>query len=224
MTDYIAIETDPALRRGIYGLTELTRYLSIDGDRTLSATTVSRWITTISNSDHAARRPDYSFADLVSMLVVRNLVDLGMQIREIHEAEIHLREVYGIDRPFLSVKLKTDGVDVFYEASPSLVEQLTSANRGGQEVIRPAIAAALSGVNYHNGLAAEWSPLDGIVLDPTIQFGEPCIAETRITTRLIADLINDSGVDPSLVALSYRIGEDAVRRALQFEERLAAAA
>src|ERR1700733_11989057 len=113
--DYAAIEHDPALRRGVYGLTELTHYLSLERDQALSPSTVARWIAGISKPDtHQARRPDYSFADLISMLVVGNLVSLGLTLSEIRAAESHLRGRYELGHPFMSVRLKSDGVDVFY--------------------------------------------------------------------------------------------------------------
>jgi uncharacterized protein (DUF433 family) len=221
--DYKAIQEDPALRRGLYGLGELTRYLSLDQERPLTASNVARWAQHgLSSLEHRPRRRDYSFADLVSLLVVRNLMALGLGVADIRKSEAHLRERYGRAHPFVSVRLKTDGVDVFYDAFPAISKQLTSANRGGQEVLEPAIIGALRGVSYEDGIAAAWSPTSGIVLDPTLQFGEPCIAEASITTAHLAELSSQSS--PAELAHVYRIDEAAVRRALEFERRLQRAA
>jgi uncharacterized protein (DUF433 family) len=219
--DYQAIRTDPALRRGLYGLGELTGYLSFGQEKPLSASTVSRWSLALGGVEHRPRRPDYSFADLISMLVVRNLAQLGLKMPDIRAAEDFLRHRYGHKHPFLSIRLKTDGVDVFYNPTPPIAEQLTAANRGGQEVIRPAITSALRGVSYHDGLAAAWSPSDGIVLDPSVQFGEPCIADTRVTTSQLAELAETSDTPPAELAHTYRLPEEQVRRALDFEQKLA---
>jgi uncharacterized protein (DUF433 family) len=222
--DYKAIQEDPALRRGVYGLGELTNYLSFGHDRSLSASTVARWAKlTSAMPEHRPRRPDYSFADLVSLLVVRNLVWLGLRPHSIRDAEEHLRARYGHEHPFLSVRLKTDGVDVFYDALPSFGDQLTAANLGGQEVLRPAITRALKGVAYERGMATAWSPANGVVLDPTIQFGAPCIAETGITTSQMAALTHFQDVGPKELAQTYRLEEQDVRRALNFERKLSLA-
>ncbi len=221
--DYKAIQADPALRRGLYGLGELTGYLSLDEEQPLSASTVSRWAHALGGLEHRPRRPDYSFADLISMLVVRNLARLGLKVPDIRAAENFLRDRYGHKHPFVSVRLKTDGVDVFYDAAPSIAEQLTAANRGGQEVIRPAITNALRGVSYEEGLAAAWSPSDGIVLDPTVQFGEPCIVDTGVTTSQLAELTKASDTRPAEIAQTFRLREEQVRRALDFEHKLALA-
>jgi len=217
--DYKTIHEDPALKRGLYGLNELTSYLNFDQPRTLAASTVARWAHKgLSALEHTARRSDYSFVDLVSMLVVRNLIVQGLSIGDIRRADAHLRERYGHDHPFVSVRLKTDGVDVFYDALPSIADQLTAANRGGQEVIRPAITRALQGVTYEHGLAATWSPVDGVTLDPKIQFGEPCIADRSVTTSQLAELA--TGMSTAALAEAYRLDESSVRQAIDFERRL----
>jgi uncharacterized protein (DUF433 family) len=218
--DYKAIQEDPALRRGLYGLNELTRYLSFEQSKQLVPSTVARWAHQgLSALEHTTRRSDYSFVDLVSMLVVRNLILQGLSIGDIRRADAHLRERYGHAHPFVSVRLKTDGVDVFYNALPAITDQLTAANRGGQEVIRPAITRALQGVTYEDGLAARWSPTDGIVLDPTVQFGEPCLAETSVTTAHVAELAVETST--SELAQAYRLDEASVIRAINFERQLA---
>jgi uncharacterized protein (DUF433 family) len=225
--DYDAIQEDPALRRGLYGLVELTRYLRLDHDGSLSASTVSRWAHREREgtlAKHTPRRPDYSFGDLISMLVVRDLVHLGLRLSDVIYAERHLRETYGHVQPFVSLRLKTDGVDVFYDAAPAIADQLTAANRGGQEVLEPAIEHALKGVSYERGMAAAWAPTAGVLLDPAIQFGEPCVASTRVTTGQLAELARSSEITPLELARTYRLEESQVQAALVFEQRLATAA
>lgn len=226
--DYDAIQEDPALRRGLYGLLELTRYLRLDHEGPLSASTVSRWAGREREgtlATHTPRRPDYSFGDLISMLVVRDLIHLGLRLSDVIDAEWHLRERYGHAQPFLSVRLKTDGVDVFYDAAPAIADQLTAANRGGQEVLEPAIEHALMGVSYNSaGMAAAWAPTQGVLLDPAIQFGEPCVAATRVTTGHLAELARVSELTPAELAKTYRLEERQVHAALAFEQRLVTAA
>lgn len=187
----------------------------------MAVSTVARWANGLTAVEHRPRRPDYSFLDLVSMLIVRDLVRLGMRPSEVHAAEEHLRHRYHYEHPFAVVRLKTDGVDVFYEASPTIMDQITSANRGGQEVIKPAIHHALKDVSYESGIAAAWSPTPGVILDPRIQFGEPCVADTRVTTSQLAVIARSSAHrTPAEIGRLYRIDENAVRRALDFESRL----
>lgn len=221
--DVDKIRDDPALRRGVYGLNEVTRYLSLGQDKALAPSAVARWAQQgLTALEHTPRRSDYSFADLISMLVVRNLVQLGLTLPAIRDAEMFLRQRYGHAHPFVNVRLKTAAADVFYDALPAVADQLTAANRGGQEVLRPAITLALRGVTYERSVAAEWSPAEGVVLNPRIQFGEPCIAETGVTTRQVTELARATPLNE--VARVYRVDELSVRRAVDFEEHLAAAA
>ena len=222
--DYEAIHSDPALRRGIYGLTELTRFLNLDRNDRLSAPTVARWAqNALAGLEHRTRRRDYSFADLIGMLVVRDLVDLGMRLSEIREAEIYLRQRFGHEHPFLSERLQTDGADVFYDALPSVPDQLTSANRWGQEVFEPTIGSALRGVTYDHSVAAVWEPVEGVYLDPSIQFGEPCVSGTGITTARVAGLVASES-STAAVAEMFGLSVDAVGLAVSFERSLAIAA
>jgi uncharacterized protein (DUF433 family) len=59
----------------------------------------------------------------------------------------------------------------------------------------------------------------GVVLDPTVQFGEPCVADTRVTTAKIGEF--SSGAGRSELAQMFRLDEASVERALDFERRLA---
>ncbi len=214
------VRQNPAFRRGLYGLREIRRYLAFRHERPLSDSAVARWaVAGLSVRSHTARHADYSFLDLISLLVVRDLVNLGLPLRAIRNAEAHLRERLGVERPFASINLTTDRVDIFYEAAPTVVDQLTAANRGGQEVLVPAIRRALRGVRYDAGVAASWSPTRGIVLDPTIQFGEPCVSNTRITTTQLAELARYE--TPNDLARLYRLKWESVREALEFEDELA---
>ena len=79
-----------------------------------------------------------------------------MRLPAIRNAERHLRERLELPRPFASVHLKTDGVNVLYQASPEVRDQLTAADLAGQEVLAPTIAAAF-GTSFTKG----WLPFAG---------------------------------------------------------------
>jgi uncharacterized protein (DUF433 family) len=222
-------EETPALERGIYGLNELKRYVAYQhGGHSLPGHQVRYWIThALTPVDHAQRRPDYTFHDLVSLFVVRELVEAGVAPHSIRVAEEHLRARLHRPRPFATSKIFTDGVDVLYEADPTPAGQITSASRGGQEVIRPAIEAALRGIRFDNkGTAAAWdaklqqlgNPF--VTLDPRIQFGEPCVAGTRLPTAQLWEQ-SQSGVTDKALASAYDLPLESVRAALTFERDLA---
>jgi uncharacterized protein (DUF433 family)/DNA-binding transcriptional MerR regulator len=218
-----AATLEAPFERGIYALTELTRFVAIRHRHPHTADQVARWLERgLGKSDHRSRRPDYSFHDLVSLFVVRELIDTGVRLADIAQAEEHLRAQLDFRRPFASIHILTDGVDVLYDANPHIIDQLTAANRSGQEVLRPTIEAALRDVHYEGTVAARWTPWRAIVIDPAVQFGEPCIAGTRITTERLAHL-NAAGDSPRRLAEVFDIPKEYVAQALEFERELASA-
>jgi len=212
-----------ALGRGLYGVTELSHYVAFQAQRHVYPGDVSRWLAGALNPVmHDWRRPDYSFHDLVSLFVVEELVAFGVKPKAIKTAEAHLRDRYDMARPFASFRLRTDGVNVLYEASPLVRDQLTAANRGGQEVAVPIIEAALRDVIFEHSVAVRWEPAADIELDPAVQLGEPRIKGTRITTVQLAELAKRQPLDE--IARWYDLSLQAVRHAVNFEERLVSAA
>lgn len=214
------------LGQGIYSLAELRLYLAFhgapeDGDRALY------WLQHALNPvDHQAREPDYSFSDLVSLLVVRELVQLGMEPHDIREAEAYLRRQFSTARPFVNQEIATDGRAIFVKRE--VEDQVESANHGGgQQAHGEVLGPYLTRVHYRRtsardwSPAASWSPMDGVVLDPAVQFGAPVVEGTRVPTAALADVAAAAGVD----AASDRLGV-AVERAeaaVSFERALAGA-
>jgi uncharacterized protein (DUF433 family) len=203
--------------QGIYSLAELRSYLAFDGKRR-DGERVLDWLGVLNGTAHRPRRPDYSFADLVSLFVVRTLLEKGVSPRRIREAEAYLRIRRETDRPFVFDDISTDGQSVFFD---SVEGQIESANRGGgQQAGLVIIAPYLHRVHYRNGAAVQWSPADHVVLNPEVQFGEPVIDGTRVLTSAIADTAGEAGVEKAAKWLAVSV--DAAKAAVAFERRLAA--
>ena len=79
----------------------------------------------------------------------------------------------------------------------------------------------VSGLHFQDQVASKWSPQPGVMLDPSVQFGEPCIHDTRIPTSAVSSLVR-GGDPPDLVARSYGISPDEITAALQWENKIAA--
>jgi uncharacterized protein (DUF433 family) len=69
------------------------------------------------------------------------------------------------------------------------------------------------------GEPERWRPTAGVVLDPRIQAGAPCVAGTRVPTVTISTLLLDQ--NPEDVAADFGISTEDVHAAAKFEERLA---
>jgi len=72
------------------------------------------------------------------------------------------------------------------------------------------------------GGPARWRPIDGVVIDPRIQAGAPCVAGTRVPTAVIGSrLVSEA---PDDIAFDLGLALAAIDAAAQFEELLASGA
>lgn len=82
-----------------------------------------------STNRRAGKRRLYSFPDLVSLRVVRSLLDSGMSLQRVRRAWEYLRRHGDIDRHLSEVTLVTDGYTIFQRGED---DQLLDALRNGQ--------------------------------------------------------------------------------------------
>lgn len=208
------------LGQGIYSLAELQLYVAFyAGPR--AGDLVPYWMSSALNpaTGHKRYQPDYSFDDLVSLLVVHELRERQVRLRKIKEAEGHMREKYGIDRPFVDEDIATDGVTVFMLSD--VPSQYESANDGGgqqthEELLRPY----LQHIHYSGGRASAWTLAEGIRIDPGIQFGDPVVDGTRVTSAIVAESTEAFGLKGAAEHLG--LNEDEIVQATAFERKLAA--
>ena len=102
-------------------------------------------------------------------------------------------------------------------------QKLISGSRKGQvvfdllrEYLIPVHGLKFDAVSQ---VAVSWEASDGVVLEPDIQFGAPCIKGTRIPTRTIVGMV-EAGDSPLWIAQAYGISSKEVQAALDWESRL----
>ena len=205
------------LGRGLYSLADLRAYLGVSG-ASQDAKHALPWLRVLNPVFHRSRHADYSFSDLISLFVVRELLRKGVRPRAIRDAESYLRELWQTDRPFVSDRIQTDGRNVFPGREP-VPGQLEAADLRGQQMMREMVKDRLTDVHYSDGAAAYWTPLDHVRLDPRVQFGEPVIVGTRVPTEVIAGVARHAG--PEEAASRFDVSLPAATSAIQFEDRLA---
>lgn len=206
--------------QGIYSLADLRAYLSLYAGKPGSGELALDWLGSALNPvAHRPRRPDYSFSDLISLFMVRELTKLGVRPVRIREAEDHMRAVTGSDRPFVSNEIVTDGHRVFF--AHEVPDQVESASHGsGQQASRPVVELYARRVHYDEGTAVRWCPIDGVVLDPAVQFGGPTVAGTRVPTATVAESAGAVGAERASEWLGLELSQ--VQAALSFERKLSA--
>lgn len=185
---------------------------------------VVRW-STPSSSGPAIVAPTFgrmfSFADLVSFRVGLIVRKRGVSDRHLRRGAETLRELTSVMQPLATrdviTSLATSGDSFLSDFGTGKFEDI---GRGGQGVFQEVIRLHLAKVEFSTGGEPErWVPSKGVVIDPAIQAGAPCIAGTRVPTATVAAVLLDE--DPEDVALDFNVTVAAVRLAETFERELA---
>lgn len=214
---------------GIYEVPEAAIYLVASLTQTplnVTSTKLIRWIrrglTLHDLIEIPGRELLITFEDLVSMRVIAALRAAGVSFNKIYRAEKWLRRTTRHPRPFATELLWTEHSDVFAEFKRELV----AASRSGQyamDILREYLIP-IHGLTFKTfnkkRVAASWEPYSGVLLQPLIQFGAPCIKGTRVPTRTIWGMIK-AGDSIELVTRSYGLEEEEVRKAVKWEDSLA---
>lgn len=223
---------------GIYIAPEAALYLTATLKRdvpsdiqrhTVNARNVIRWIrvglTSPQLVDVKGRELLMTFEDLVSMRVIAVLRALGVSWSKIHKAERWLRDKTDYPRPFAIEKVWTETVEIFAK----FPEGFIAASRHGQLSFVELFGEHLQPVEdmtfiRYNGVsvASTWTPHDDIIINPKIQFGEPCIQGTRIRTRILWQMWA-GGDSISYLIRAFELTKEKIEHALEWEDRLRAA-
>jgi len=214
-----------------YPLAEAARFLGAR-PTTLSAWFHGRHYTASGNKRFAAavlpatqcQGQPISFLDLVEahvLLAIRK--GYGIPLQRFRAAMDHLREISD-DLHFLAHRdFYHDRRDLFLKIDDKLV----SLSERGQLVDRELIAKGLKQLIYGNdGYADQFFPRFGearqetIVLNPTINFGKPCLARLGVGADAIAARFV-AGEKISDLARDYGATPDEVEETIRWHERLA---
>jgi len=212
---------------GIYGIPEAALYLSSSPPFTngtkVSITRLRYWIRTsvphVTPQIFPTRQRLITFLDLISMRMVATLRARHIGLHEIRQTEKFLRERFDLEYPLASRPLWTCGSQIFVKFE----EQLLAASKYGQqamEFIRGWLSQVELDMAFDNrDLASSWSPYQYICLNPKIQFGTPCIYETRVPTRSLWNKVK-AGDDLEIVASLCNLTIAQVQQAIQWEQRI----
>ena len=226
------ISVTPAAYAGIYLPTEAASYLRAtfqQSQRPPTSRRIHSWITSGLLARHLAdvrgRERVIDFADLISCQAIASFRAAGISLQKIREAEQYFRKHYRVDKPFAHRAFWHSSRDIFAK----LGEVLVAGTRAGQLALgilddwvvplRVDIAFA-----SEDDLAAanEWKPDSQISLRPNVQFGQPCLAGTRIPTWSLWSYVT-AGDSIEYVAKAYHLKVADVEQAVDWEDGLRAA-
>lgn len=158
-----------------------------------------------------------TFTDLIRLRMIALLRARGIRYRAIREAEAVAREITRAPQPFVTEALWTHGSDVFMAFSRALIA-LTRHGQMALPTLQEYLSPAHHGIHFdRSGLAETWNPHPGIMIDPEIQFGAPCIEGTRIETEAIWSF-NKAGETTDGLARMYQLSPQQVRAAIEWEQ------
>jgi len=213
----MAVSTQPSIiGAGLYSVTQASRIVRTHRN------TVASWVRL-----GLAPHPVYlvpgeatllSFADLMSLLVVRELRNAQVPLTTIKKAELFLAHQWDVEKPFSSKRILTAHSAVITALREN--EQPVAVTGAAQELLYDLIKQDLKDVTYDARLQARaWRPHAYVLLRPEVQFGAPCIDGTRVTTQTIVDYLA-SGDTPQEVAADLRLNVAQVTSALDWEQSL----
>lgn len=225
-----------AAEQGIYSIPQAARLLGINDARLRSWMTPSIVRTRRGRRERmplwrphlpvVGGRVALTFLDLMEVRLIKRLVDQEkpMRLSRIREALIHYREENSDPWPLLNQRLFTDGCYLYRISVDESGVPLLNLNRW-QYCFETVVAPTLLSIDLgDNGLPERWWPkgrTTPIMLDPTVAFGDPVVAEKRVPTATLADAVAAEG-SVERVARWYDLPEEDVKAALAFEADLAA--
>ncbi len=164
-----------------------------------------------------------SFIDLVEVVAIGKLKERGFSLRQIRQIVKNCQDIFKVERPLPTLRLKTGGREIFVSGARDLTE--VGARRGMRawtEVLEPF----LEDLDYDTELelANRWWPLgkvNPIVVDPEYAYGLPVIVDSGVRTEIILERFQAGDLEEQ-IARDFNVKPVEVERALQFEINRAA--
>jgi uncharacterized protein (DUF433 family) len=162
----------------------------------------------------------FTFEDLVSFAVALHLHKRGISVKDLRNGIESLRRHSNLERPLANQSV----IDVIATSGSSFLiqreDEWLDIGRGGQGTFNEVVRVYLKGITFDQiGVAHRWNAALGVVIDPTIQAGTPCIEGTRIPTSTIRELLEDESINDISDDLQVTSGQ--IEAARDFEEALA---
>lgn len=217
---------------GLYSISEASRLTHVN------SSTLRRWLEgysfTYKGEKHSTpprwrRQVDgkgsaLGFLDLIEARVIGKFRKLGVRWRTLHAASEAARQRFGVDHPFATLRLSTDGRDVFYDVASEESDEAMIEVVHNQHVFAPFMRPLMIEVDFEKDLARRWWPMGkkrDVVLDPGRSFGKPIVDSSAIPTIVLARAAKAEG-SVDRVARWYDTTPEAVQDAIDFERKLAA--
>jgi uncharacterized protein (DUF433 family) len=143
--------------------------------------------------------PAVSFLELVELAIASEFRrgtpgQSPVPLARVRSAHKYLRDRFGLDFPFASVRLRSEGGQIlhdFTEREPG--EGTLVVSMGGQWMLPDAVLGHLDDLEYRDDLAVEWFPFGHSIpirVNPLIAAGRPTVAGTGVRVETLRERIN----------------------------------
>jgi len=225
---------------GVYTVPEAARLTGVSAPR------IRRWLTGYTFKSRSATRSSapvwgrqigsskdelvLSFRDLLEVRFVDAFRRHGVSWKTIRLAAERAAEIVEDSHPFSTKRFKTDGRSIFADIAQETREEslldLAKSQYELKSIVDPFLFAGLEFSELH-GVPVRWWPLGRdrrVVLDPERSFGQPIVTPESVPTAILAQAVKAEDGSLEAVARWYLVDSKAVKDAVEFENRLAAAA
>jgi len=240
---------DDVLGRGIYGAAEALRLINfrrsdamrrtLSERRKVSRHTIARWLYGYEHGRTRSEplwRPDYapteddaalevSFRDLIELRFVKAFRDAGLSLQTIRECFSRAVEAVHDERPFSTLRFRTDGKTIFLKITRDIQEGEFVDLKRRQNVFYSFVEPSLHDLEFDADIVTRWFPLGisrkTIVIDPGRAFGRPIVNDGGVPIETVFRAVKSEG-SPERVAKLYELPIAAVRDAVSLQQQLAA--
>ena len=161
-----------------------------------------------------------TFLDLVSLRMIALFRAHGVTSQEIRNSHHELQVARGWSHPFAMEPIWISGLHIYIREN-NIPIAITKNWQAAFDFVEFFVGPMHNMMFGKNELPTIWEPQTGIVLDPKISFGEPCLKGTRIATQVLWAMV-EAGDPPDRVATAYKLPVDQVEAAIAWEYKLAA--
>ena len=162
------------------------------------------------------REPGASFLDLVEIVAIGRLKEVGFSLPLIRKIVRNCQELLAEPRPLATLRFKVGGRDIFVRLGDTLLE---GGKRKGLQAWTQVLDPFLEDLDYVEEVASRWWPLGHdarIVVDPEYGHGLPVIRDSGVRTEIIAERFK-VGELRDAIADDFGLEPNEVDQALQFE-------
>lgn len=166
-----------------------------------------------------------SFLQLAEIVVVAAFREKRITLERMRRAHRFASEHLGLEYPFASLKMKTDGQRVlidFMEQEPG--PSLLAISDSGQLTLLGAVAEVVSEFDFDPTWAARWFPVGDkapIVVDPRMGAAKPTVRDRGVTVEAIYRRWK-AGQSYQVIGREYKLPPTVVEEVLRFADKVAA--